>query len=360
MTEAVAASVESLKTSTTLSVITLTRLVAQTLEAARMEPESAFRAAELLVYAQASGLDTHGVTHLPSYVRRLLDGTINPRPMLQFENTQGAATVLDAHDALGCIAADAAMREAMTRAATFGVGCVAVRNSSHFGPAGVYVQAAASAGYVALALSNASATIAPWGARESILGTNPIATAFPRANAEPVVVDMATSAAARADVRKAAAQGAAIPAHWALDSTGRPTTDAQLALQGSMQPLGGHKGFALALMVEMLCSCLAGGAPGFEVRVPQDTAPESCKVSHFFLTLEPGAFAGTDELRLGVETLANTIENSVPRDPNEPVRVPGSASAAARARSDAQGIKLSDVLLQALRESAALVHTANG
>jgi LDH2 family malate/lactate/ureidoglycolate dehydrogenase len=349
---------ESLKVGERLEVSVLTETVCELLRSAGLAVESATRAAHLLVYAQRSGVDTHGVTHLPAYVRRLLDGSINSSPKFVFENTDGAASVLDANDALGCLAADAAITEAMRRANQFGVGSVAVRNSSHFGPAGVYVEAAAKAGYVAIALSNASATMAPWGGRDSILGTNPLAAAFPRANAAPVVIDMATSTASRAHVRRALANNSTIPPDWALDQAGRPTTDPAEALRGSMQPMGGPKGSALALMVELLCASLAGATPGYSIRVPQDTSPESCKVSHFFIALDPNSFAGATHVELSVDNIAKTIEQSTPRESSEPVRLPGGASASSRKWNDEHGIEVTATLLQALRDTETLITQA--
>ena len=355
-----AKSIELLHVGSTIAVIELEHVVAAVLRRAGLSATDAQRAAVLLTYAQRSGLETHGILHLPFYVARLLNGTINANARLEFDTPEGAATALDANDALGCIAADAAMDEAMRRAASYGVGSVAVRNSSHFGPAGVYVQCAANAGYVGIAMSNASATMAPWGGREALLGTNPIAAAFPRNNGAPVVIDMATSAAARADVRKAAAGATTIPSHWALDEQGHPTTDAQAALAGSMQPMGGAKGAALSLMVELLCSCLAGGAAGVDVRVPQDTEPAPCKVSHFFLALHPDAFAGAAILKRSVDALSSAIERSPPSVLTQPVRVPGSAAAATREHSDQHGVKLTTALHEALHQASKLVDTASG
>ena len=171
---------DSLSAGMRISASNLTITVSQLLAATGMDDQSAVHAAELLVWAQSSGINSHGVMHLPSYVRRLLDGTINVCPRLAFENPDGASSALDADNALGCLAAFAAIQEAMRRAGEHGLGAIAVRNSSHFGPAGVYVHHAAIAGYVAMAFSNASPTMAPWGGREPVLGTNPIAAAFPR------------------------------------------------------------------------------------------------------------------------------------------------------------------------------------
>lgn len=277
------------------------------------------------------------------------------RPCLKFDNPDGASSALDADNALGCVAASVAMREAMRRADAHGIGAIAVRNSSHFGPAGVYVHQAAVSGYVAMAFSNASATMAAWGGHEPVLGTNPIAAAFPRPDHEPIVVDLASTIGSRAVIRKAAANGEPIPAGWALDKSGHPTVDASAALGGTMQPMGGAKGYALSLMVELLCSALSGGAAGFEVRVPQDPTPQPCLVSHLFLAFSPAAFGNPDGILKSVENVALVVELSNPRDPRQPVRLPGSRGAQNRTRNDANGILLDTPLLDALRETHQLL-----
>ncbi len=337
----------------------LTSTVSQLLAATGMDDQSAARAAELMVWAQRSGIDSHGVMHLPSYVRRLLNGTINLRPRLEFDNPEGASSALDADNALGCLAASTAMREAMDRADAHGVGAIAVRNSSHFGPAGVYVYHAASAGYVAMAFSNASPTMAPWSGREPVLGTNPVAAAFPRPDSEPIVIDLASTTGSRAMIRKAASNREPIPAGWALDSNGNPTVDASEALDGTMQPMGGAKGYALSLMVELLCSAFSGGVPGYEVRVPQDRAPHPCNVSHFFLAFSADAFGASEGLLQGVERVALAVEHSTPTDPEQPVRLPGSKGARHRALNDKHGISLTAPLLDALRDAERLIHRSD-
>ena len=141
----------SLKSGSRIAVIDLEKIVAQTLTLTGMPNPLACAAAALLVYAQRSGIDSHGLMHLPAYVRRLLDGSINPQPAFKFDRASGATSAMDADLALGCLAANSAMHEAMRRADLHGVGIIAVRNSSHFGPAGIYVETAAKAGYIAMA-----------------------------------------------------------------------------------------------------------------------------------------------------------------------------------------------------------------
>lgn len=346
---------DGLKAGSRLPVTELENIVQQLLGKTGMESDTAGQAARLILYAQRTGIDSHGAMHLPSYVRRLLDGTINPSACFKFNQHDGATTVLDADAALGCLAAATAMQEAMRRADIYGVGVIAVRNSSHFGPAGAYVHAAADAGYVALGFSNASPTMAPWGGRRALLGTNPLAAGFPRQHGPPVVIDMASTAGSRAAIRQSANTGEPIPAHWALDADGYPTTDAHTALDGTMQPVGGAKGYGLALMVELLCSALAGGVPGYDVRTPQDRATAPCRVSHCFVAIKSDAFGDAEALIDSVESITATIEASEPRDAGDPIRIPGARRAKHLGITDERGIELTEPLLAALHEAQRLV-----
>ncbi|MCY4608394.1 MAG: Ldh family oxidoreductase [bacterium] len=355
MASAVSQPSETERVGDLITVDDLTVRVTAILAGAGLQPEDAALAADLLVFAQRSGIDSHGVMHLPAYVRRLCDGSIKARPAFVLKRGAGAAAVLGADDALGCLAAWRAMHEAIALAREQGVGMVAVRRSSHMGAAAPHVLRAAEQGFVALLLSNASATMAPWGGRDAILGTNPLAAAFPRAGGRPVLIDMATSAGSRAVMRQAARAGEPIPDGWALDAAGRPTRDAAAALDGTVQPVGGAKGYALSMMIELLCSALAGGAPGFEVHPPQASDGAPCQVSHLAIALDPDRFAGSDSVANHVAALADHIQASAPADPDQPVRIPGSRAAAHREASDRDGLAMTSALANALHAAETLV-----
>jgi LDH2 family malate/lactate/ureidoglycolate dehydrogenase len=271
--------------------------------------------------------------------------------------TAPAGAVIDGGNALGVLVARAAIDEACRSAREFGVGVCAVRDSNHFGAAAPLVARAARDGLVALAFSNAAPTMAPWGGRDAILGTNPIAAAFPREGGEPIIVDMATSAVARGRIRQAAARHEAIPRDWALDAEGVPTTDPEAALAGTIQPLGGAKGYALALVVELLCTCLAGGRAGFEVRNPHDPGPEPAGTSHLFVAIDPRRFAGLDAVHHSAEALAARIAASRPAGDTSPPRLPGARGHDEAARRDRFGIPLSPTLIGQLRDAVAALET---
>ena len=159
-----------------------------------------------------------------------------------------------------------AIDAAIDLAKKYGLGAVALRNSSRFGGAGYYSDRAAQQGLIGFAFTNASPAIAPTGSKEALLGTNPIGAAFPLPNADPIIVDMATSVVARSRIRYMLALGQkTLPDGWALDPDGKPTNDPAVAVKGSVLPIGGPKGYALSLIVELLCSALSDCEPGFQV-----------------------------------------------------------------------------------------------
>lgn len=335
----------------TIGVQALSALVCDILAAAGMPPADAAVSAGLLAETQLYGIESHGVAHLPVYVRRLVEGGVAAAPQLAFERRGSAASVLDGGNGLGVLVAWRALEHACNLAREAGIGACAVRNSNHFGAAFPLVARAAQDGLVALAFSNAAPTMAPYGGREPVLGTNPLAAAFPCHDGPPIVIDMATSAASRGVIRRAARAGKPIPGDWALDEAGKPTTDAAAALKGTVQPLGGAKGYALTLMVELLCTTLAGGAGGFDVRNLNDDAVEPALVSHLFVALDPGKFAGAD-IGAAISTrLRDRIGNSA-RSGDEAPRMPGARAHASADRRRADGIPLSQELVASLRGAA--------
>jgi LDH2 family malate/lactate/ureidoglycolate dehydrogenase len=259
-----------------------------------------------------------------------------------------AAAVLDGGNGLGPVVGVKALELAMTMARAAGVGVCAVQRSNHLGAAGFYVNLAASEGLIALALGNTPPAMAPPGGRTALLGTNPIAAGFPTLDA-PVVVDMATSQVARGRLLKAAHAGGPIPTGWARDEKGRETNDAAAALNGTMVPLGGAKGFALALLVEALSGVLAGSAVGPEVGGTVAASDRESNVGHCFMVLDPEAFGGGFAERMGA--LAELIRAAEPLDPDVPVRLPGDRRRQEVEERRVAGIELPDTLVGELEQA---------
>jgi LDH2 family malate/lactate/ureidoglycolate dehydrogenase len=341
-----------------VAVDALASVAADLLSSVGMATEDAATMASCLVFAQASGIDSHGLAHLPTYMNAMADGRMNARPVFRFEGARPGARRMDADNGPGVLAAAIAADRAADLADSCGVGVVAVRDSGHFGTASAYVDRILARSKVGLVLSNASPTVAPRGGTLPALGTNPIAAGFPRRTGAPVIIDLATTAGSRARIRKAARLGEAIPLDWALDAAGRPTTDADAALDGSMQALGGGKGTSIALLVELLCVGLSGGVAGTMVRAPQDATAEKSGVSHVFLAFDGDAFGGWDALAGHMERVASGIEAVPAADPDCPVRLPGARAAAARENAARNGIMVSKDLAAAIESAATIVDRA--
>ncbi len=311
-------------------------------------------AAEIAVYAQLRGSDSHGAIHLPLYVIGLIDKTIKASPRFKLTGTMPATRVLDADNGLGLVAGRWAIDAAIGLAQQFGLGAVAVRNSSHYGVAGYYADRAAEQGLIGLSFSNAMPAMAPHGATEARLGTNPIAAAFPVPGEKTIVLDMATTTVARSRIRHAKAQGHAIPGDWAFDPDGKPTTDPDLAIKGTVQPIGGPKGFGLGLMVEMFCSALADGQPGFDVTY-ENMVKKPSGISQFFLVMTPSGFAGADAYGARAKHLAAGVRSAKPIAGGTPPRLPGARGHEVERRARAEGIAVTSLLQSALLQTAKLL-----
>jgi LDH2 family malate/lactate/ureidoglycolate dehydrogenase len=314
--------------------------------------------AEVALWAQTHGSDSHGVVHLPLYTRGLLDGTIKSNPAISTTRTMPCTMVMDADHALGLVSSRHAMDMAIQIAKTNGLGAVAVRNSSHFGAAGYYADHAAAHGLIGLAFTNASPAIAPTGGTEGLFGTNPIGAAFPIPERDPVVADMATATVARSRIRHALAAGQkTIPDGWALDPSGRPTTDPAEAVKGSVLPIGGPKGYALSLMVEILCSALSDGEPGFQVTY-ENVVKRPSNICHFFLALNPQGFAGLEAYDARMSHIADMVSKAKPMAGAEPPRLPGARGHAVKRQVTAGGIAMFDNLRAALKSVAGMIEGA--
>lgn len=303
------------------------------------EPDAAL-IAESLVEAELEGQPSHGLLRLPFLLDRLRGGLINPRPAFRVIGDRAAAVVLDADNGPGPVAAMRAVELAIERARVSGAGMVAVRRGNHIGALGFYLRRVTAAGVVGLAFTNGPPAMSPPGGSTPYLGTNPIAAGFPTTG-DPVIVDMATSQVARGHILKAARVREPIPEGWAVDAEGQPTTDPEAAIAGRLLPLGGEKGFALALLVEVLSGVLPDAAVGPDVVGTFAPADRESNVGHCFLAIDPDALAPGFALRM------DRVVADLRRLGG---RAPGDRRHAERARRLTEGVELSDQLLADLRE----------
>jgi (2R)-3-sulfolactate dehydrogenase (NADP+) len=300
--------------------------------------------AKALVYAEARGLASHGVSRIGQYAAHLANGRAdgNARPAIAAE--RAGAVLIDARCGLAYPACELAVSEAIRRAGEFGVAFAGVTNSHHFGVAAYHIEPMVSAGLVGLALGNSPAAMPPAGGRRPLFGTNPIAAIFPRESALPLLVDLSLSEVARGKLMVAARENRPIPPGWALDKDGDPTTDPRAGLDGSMLPMGGAKGAMLALVVELLVTALTGAALGFEATsffVDEGNRP---RLGQAFLAIDPDALAGRAVYAERIETLVAAMT----ADPA--VRLPGDRRRALALAAEKDGVELAPALQQQLIE----------
>jgi LDH2 family malate/lactate/ureidoglycolate dehydrogenase len=318
---------------------------------ASVPAKDAATAADVLVAANLRGLDSHGVLQLSRKVRRVLSGAVNPQPDIRIErHTSGpAALLVDGDNGLGMVVGVWAMRQAIQRAREHGSAVVAVRRSSHFGMAAYYAQLASAAEMIGLSFTNSSATMAPWGAVTPYLGTNPLAFAAPGGIEGGIVLDMATSQVAWGKVELAARAGNKIPLTWATDRAGRPTDDPHQAMQGMMLPLGGYKGYGLALMVEILCGVLSGAAFGPHLADFYLQPERTEDTGHFFAAIEVARFMPLEQFTSRMAQMVNEIHACQPADSETRIYVPGEIEMEIVARRRREGIPLPADVVNDLR-----------
>lgn len=254
-----------------------------------VDDEAAVTVSALLA-AERDGLPSHGLSRLPFYLDQAASGKVDASAVPRLE-IDGAVVRVDAGHGLAFPAISRGLEAGYDCVERSGVSAVSVSRSHHFGMAGAPVEAAARRGYLALAFSNAPSAMAPWGGNRPLFGTNPIAFACPRRDGDPLLLDLSLSKVARGKVMLARNKGEPIPEGWALNAEGRPTTDAEAALAGSMVPAGDAKGAALALMVELLTAGLAGSHFGFQASSFFDADGEPPGIGQLILLFDPGRFS---------------------------------------------------------------------
>ena len=328
------------------SVNELTELAARALQNAGASHVMAAATARALVAAEAAGLAGHGLSRVALYAQHVREGRANGTAEPRIVHEKGATCLIDAQGGLAYLAMEVATREAMRRATEFGVAFCGVTHSHHCGAMDYHLAPLAAAGLVGIGFTNTPAAINAWGGREPLFGTNPIAAVFPRQDGLPLVIDLSLTEVARGKIMVAANEGRPIPAGWAFDRDGKPTTDARAALTGSMAAIGGAKGAMLALLVELLCVTLTGARFGLEndsFFEPGDPA----SIGHALVAIDPAALGGAGVYFERIETLIAAMLA------DEGVRLPGDRRHKSAADARANGVEVPAALLKQLRELAA-------
>lgn len=297
-------------------------------------------AAGCLVKAELRGVDSHGLVRLPVYARRVQAGVVNARPAIRTRAAATAAALVDGGNGLGPVVASHAMRTAIDLARRHGTGFVGVCNSNHFGPAAYYVEQGVAEGLIALAISNAPPNMAPFGGRQRFLGTNPVAVGVPAGIEPPLIFDASTSVVARGKIIVAAHTKSAIPAGWAIDPAGCPTTDPDQALAGAVLPFGGAKGSAISFIIDVLCGVLTGAAFASHINTLENLSAVQ-NVGHVLAAIRTDLFLDDREFRARMDAILRMLKACPPAPGAGPrVLVPGELELAHERASRRDGISL--------------------
>jgi len=332
----------------------LTDWATELLEAARFPAPKARLVAESLVAANLRAVDSHGVQLVPYYVEQVESGDMNPLAEGRVASESGACLLYDGENGVGQDIAGVCCGHAVRLAHKHGAGVVVARESNHFGAAAYWGQRISDAGYIGIVMCNASPLVAPWQGKQPRLGTNPICVSAPG----PWLLDMATTTVASNRIFKAMLNGEeTIPAGWAMDSDGVPTTNTDTALRGLLTPLGGYKGSGLAMMAEILCGVLSGGAMSVNVGGIRIRG-KPMSVSQTFLAIDVSRFMPVKEFTARLERLVNTVKSSAPAKGYSEVLVAGDPEWRAEAGRRIHGIPLGDGTWQALSQVGAKLAVA--
>jgi L-2-hydroxycarboxylate dehydrogenase (NAD+) len=317
-------------------------------------------AAKVLVSADARGIDSHGVARLTGYVRLWEAKRINAAPSINIIHETPSTATIDGDAGLGLVVAPRAMQVAIDKAKTAGTGWVAVGNSNHFGIAGYHAMMALGHDMIGIAMTNASALVAPTFSIEKMLGTNPIAVAIPAGEQPPFVADFATTTASNGKLEIRQRKNAAAPLGWVQDKDGNATTDANaLKKEGAMLPLGGdrdhgsHKGYALGSIVDIFSAVLSGGsygpwAPPFPAYIAMPENMPGKGLGHFFGAMRIDAFRPATAFKKHMDNWITRFRNATPSAGNEKVLIPGDPERAMEAERMQNGIPVVESVVKDL------------
>ena len=321
-------------------------------------------AADVLLKSDLRGIDSHGVARLSGYVRLWEKQRINATPNVSIAHETPTTATVDGDGGLGLVAAPFAMKVAIEKARVYGSGWVAVKNSNHFGIAGYHALMAVEEDMIGISMTNASPLVAPTYANERLLGTNPMCYAFPAGKYPPLIVDMATSAAANGKLEIAQRANLPIPEGWAQDKNGKGSTDPnELKAGGSLLPLGSdkdhgsHKGYGLSAVVDILSAVLSGAnygpwVPPFVSFLEPPSDPVGEGIGHFFGAMRIDGFRPADEFKQHLDNWIERFKSAKTVDPSKTVIIPGEPEFAAEIERKKNGIPLIDAVVYELNELA--------
>lgn len=325
-------------------------LICKLAQAVGLSPQDSCLFAEALIDADLQGISTHGISRLSIYLERLQRGLIEPRAALQIDRRFGSVLTVDANNGLGQVQARKTLDLLIPMARKNGIAAATIHNSQHFGTLSYYCNLAAAEGMILLAMTNGEPAMSPEGGSHAFFGTNPIAASFPTGKGYPVKIDLSTSIVARGNIIAAQKSNSPIPPGWALNREGEPTTDPDEALLGAVLTMAGHKGYALAFMVEAFSGILSGSAIGSAVGSMYKDLQRSQNVGHFFCLFNIAAFIEFDEFIRRIDHTIDEIKKSAKRPNVTEILIPGERSARNASANRNHGIYIASHTLLELEQ----------
>ena len=314
-------------------------------------PEEAEITSYALIDSDLHGLETHGAFRIPGYIRLVQEGVLQAESKPVVEWKKGALSLINGKNGWGQPAALMAVNEVINNAKDHFVGAAGIRNTNHIGTCAYYAKKLANAGLVGFVTTNSPPNMPPWGGRDPILGTNPICFSAPAPEGKSIVVDMATSVVAKGKILLAAERGESIPEGWALDKSGRPTKDPKAALAGSLLPVGGPKGYGLALFADIFSGVLTGASVATNLHSMYDKNLSQAGIGAFMFAIDTSAF-GTDQVNARMEELISIVLGADLAEGNARIYLPGERSSQIATERQVSGIPISPPVFEKINKIA--------
>ena len=336
-----------------LSISDAENFIAQALVSVQVPAADAKLIGQLMVKSDLVGADGHGIFRLPAYLKRIRAGGVNLNPNIRIEREKGATALINGDNGLGHLVMNKAVEVAIQKVKEHSVCWVGSHYGNHSGAASVYVRKLAEQGYIAIYMAVGNANhMAPWGGIDLLLSTNPIAIAVPAGDHPMVLLDIATTVAAYGKVKLAAQKGETMPDDWMIDRQGQPITDPKRSGEGSLLPIGGYKGYGLAVMIGLLAGALNNAAVGkgtIDFNAHHDLITNTGQT---IIAVDPSAFGNREEFIQRVIDLVDDLKSSSTLPGVKEIRVPGEGAAKVMAERMRQGIPLTPELLDSLNNCA--------
>ncbi len=318
-----------------------------------LSAENASLASDVLVQADYSGVGSHGIARLTQFVTRIQKGAINKEPKITQINDSDNLISLDGDNGSGIVIGPKALQLCIERAKKFGIACVTVNRSNHYGVGNYYAWKFAEADLIGMIVTNTSPCMAPFGGIEKLFGTNPLTIAIPAKKRYPIVLDMATSKVAYGQIERRAIENQKIPSSWAIDKEGNPTDDPVEALKGSLLHFGGYKGYGIAVVIDILSSILAQANYGRGLGNVNDLEnPKPEKIGHFMMAIDISKFQQIDHFKNAVDEYIDSIKQSEKAPGIEEIYVPGEIEFLKAEENAIKGIEITENMGQILLDLA--------